>query len=1189
VKLQPPGALKCLVALVSAAVCSVSMAAAPSAIVPGERLSDWLLRNAGSNTDPDADFTALHWRATAQRRAQEQLRADVLQQLGGQPALAQWLAALPVTGRLALAQHDARWLQASPADDPVLGGDQSVLLLPRPARVAVVNQAGEVCLVPHRSGAFARDYLQACAPGATAALSQPADWVWLAQPDGRMQQFGTSPWAEQVQDEPGPGAWLWAPGRDAALTNATSTNIGRFLATQLPAETLLPSLSMAYREADLPPAIRFDAPRSQALTASDWGEIGLLQTPTARMERPGDMRLHVSGAWPYTRLNVMLQPVDWLEVGFRYTDIANQLYGTSIAGSQTYKDKSIDLKLQLLAESARRPQVALGLRDIGGTGLFSGEYLVANKRWGNWDASAGLGWGYLGGRGNVAAPFGFLGDSFKDRPLPEVGQGGTVNSGGMFRGNAALFGGVQWKTPLNNLIVKAELDGNDYRNEPFRLCLPAPSPLNLGVVYRYSPHVDFTASWQRGDRLAFGLTLHASAPSLESPKVMDPVLPRVQPLQPLQVPQPLPLTPVAWSNTAQSLGTYTGWKVTELDQNFSTLTVRAESDDSLFVQERVQRAIAVLHAQAPGDVKHFVFALQQRGVALATIEVDRGEWVAKHTRAQAPELMLPAEKVYPGRAVTSGPGMAADAPVYRKPTDTGLNIEWGPSYSQILGGPNGFLLFEAGLQAKLEKRFAPSTWLSANLNARLLDNYDGFTYDAPSDLPRVRTFAREYVITSRATMPVLQLTHVMDLGAGHYASVYGGMLENMYAGVGAEWLYRPWQGKLAFGVDVNRVRQRGFAQNFALRDYEVSTGHATAYWDTGWNDVQVKLSAGQYLAADTGATLDVKRVFANGTAIGAWATKTNVSAQQFGEGSFDKGIYLHIPLDVMLPRSAPGVANVVWNPLTRDGGARLNRSVSLFDLTRQRDARIWGLSSTPLSDARRRFSGEDRTFIEPQPSQDLWQYAGSSATALGHGMAAVPGSTWAWGAAAVLGASVLDSEVDQWARNHQGAGWERAGNVANGVPYALALGTGLLFTGIAGEDAAHAAQSALTAAVYTVGGNLLTKYAVGRARPADELGSSSFNGFTNTAAQSSFGSNHVALAFALATPFAQQYDNPWLYGLAATTALGRIQNREHWLSDTVAGGLMGYAIGSITFQQRNGKAGVRLTATPQSVNAHWSF
>lgn len=933
------GAVRLLALCVSAAVCSMSAMAQAAgsvattvpaqAIVPGERLSDCLLRNASTDTD----FTSLHWRVNAQRPSQEQLQRAVVEQLGALPALAQWLGRLPVTGRLALAQHDARWLQASPQEDPVLGSDQQVELLPRPAQVAVLAETGDVCLVPHRPGFSARDYLVLCASEAgKPAPGTAADGVWLAQPDGRVTHFGVAPWNEQAQDEPGPGAWLWAPGRNAGVSQATSSNLAQFLATQLPAEVVLPALGLAYRTAAFPQNAAMSRPaRDQALTSSNWGDIGLLQTPSARMERAGDMRLNFSGVSPYTNFNVMLQPLEWLELGFRYTDIANQLYGPAIAGGQTYKDKSIDLKLRLLEEGALTPQLAVGLRDIGGTGLFSGEYLVASKRWGNWDASAGLGWGYLGGRGNITAPLAFLGEGFKTRPAPNVGEGGVVSTTGMFRGNAALFGGVQWHSPVNGLILKAELDGNDYRNEPFGTRLPASSPLNVGAVFRYSPYVDLSASWERGERLGFGVTLHAALDKLESPKVMDPALPRVQPL-PAANAVSAPLTPAAWRAVAQAVGKYTGWTVLALDQHFSTLTVTVESDDTLFVQERVQRAIAVLHDLAPGSVKHFEFQLQQRGVALSNIAVDRVEWVAQRTQAQVPALKLAAEVVSPGRAV---PVAAGEVPVYSKPMDTLLNIEWGPSYSQILGGPDGFLLYEVGLQAKLEKRFTPGTWLSGSVNARLLDNYEGFKYDAPSNLPRVRTYAREYVTTSQLTMPVLQLTHVEDLGAGHYASVYGGLLEDMYAGVGGEWLYRPWQSKLALGVDVNRVRQRDFAQNFAVRDYQVNTGHATVYWDTGWNDVQVKLSAGQYLAGDTGATLDVKHVFRNGTAIGAWATRTNVSAEQFGEGSFDKGIYVSIPFDVMLPKSAPGVANVVWNPLTRDGGARLNRSVSLFDMTRQ--------------------------------------------------------------------------------------------------------------------------------------------------------------------------------------------------------------------------------------------------------------
>jgi membrane-associated phospholipid phosphatase len=1180
--------LRALFLAVSGSLLTLSVGAQvqiSAPVNPGERLSDWLLRN----SRPDADFTSLHWRVPSERASQELLRRAVNGRLDADSALTRFLGRLPVTGRLSLAHHDARWMQGSAQDDPVMALGQELFLLRRPTQVAVLNEAADICLLPHRSGWFTRDYLLACSLGSeNRAADGSVDWAWIAQPDGRTTRMGVAAWSEQQQDEPAPGAWIWAPARSAQISDASSGNLARLLATQFPAEVLLPDLGVSFRTpGNLSEPGYGSAPTHDlALTAGDWGEIGLLQTPTARMEKSGEVRLNISAGWPYTRVNVMLQPTDWLEAGFRYTDITNQLYGPSIAGGQTYKDKSLDLKLRVAQEGAHMPQLAIGLRDIGGTGLFSGEYLVASKRWGNWDASAGLGWGYLGARANIGAPLGFLGDRFKVRSAPDVGQGGVVSTNDMFHGNAAAFGGVQWQSPFAGLILKAELDGNDYRSEPFGSNLNASSPVNFGVVYRYSPHVDISASWERGERLGFALTLHAALDKLEAPKVLDAALPRVQSLTPPQD-TAREISPQSWHAAAQTLGQYTGWRILELDPQFSTLTVRAETDDALFVQERLQRAIRVLHKLAPGGLKHFVFLLESRGVALSRIEVDRTEWLTQQTQPVAPSMKLPTQQLYPG---TTQAALQSRLPVYQVPKDTGFSAEWGPSYSQILGGPDGFLLYELGLQAKLEQRFTSNTWLNANFNARLLDNYQGFKYDAPSDLPRVRTYAREYVTGARATMPLLQLTHMQDMGRGHYTSVYGGMLEDMYGGVGGEWLYRPWQSKLAIGVDVNRVRQRDFLQNLSFRDYTVNTGHATLYWDTAWNDLQVKLSAGRYLAGDTGFTLDMKRVFANGTAIGAWATKTNVSAQQFGEGSFDKGVYVNIPFDVMLPKSAPGLANLVWNPLTRDGGARLNRSFSLFDFTRQRDARTWSLSSQPVSLHSRPASAEDNAFVEPESSPDLWSYAGTTTAGLGHGIAAVPASTWGRGAAWVLGASLLDNTLDLWAKSHQGGDWDRAATLADSLPYALALGTGVLFTGIAGDDAASTAKTSLTAAAYTVGGNFLTKFAVGRARPADDLGSTSFHGFTHSAAQSSFGSNHVALAFALATPFAQQYDKPWLYALAAASGWGRVQSRAHWFSDTVVGGLMGYAIGSITYDVQHGaKRNVRLSATPQSVNANWSF
>src|SRR6185369_3767214 len=207
---------------------------------------------------------------------------------------------------------------------------------------------------------------------------------------------------------------------------------------------------------------------------------------------------------------------------------------------------------------------------------------------------------------------------------------------------------------------------------------------------------------------------------------------------------------------------------------------------------------------------------------------------------------------------------------------------------------------------------------------------------------RVRTFLREYLTSSEFTIPVLQVTHDNQLTRNQYFSVYAGYFEEMFGGVGAEWLYRPFASRLAFGAEVNALKQRSFQQDFGFRDYNVVSGHATTYWDTGWNDVQVKLIAGRYLAKDVGVTLDLSRVFKNGVTLGAFATKTNVSAAQFGEGSFDKGVYLSIPFDAMLTRSTNTIANFLWKPLTRDGGAMLARSNTLNTLTSSRNERaLW--------------------------------------------------------------------------------------------------------------------------------------------------------------------------------------------------------------------------------------------------------
>src|SRR2546426_4370712 len=307
-----------------------------------KRLSNWLLEQPPTaNPYP----TGLSWRVPGEEASQQLLRHELLENLSAVPslrALEDWVRTLPVTGRVPVVNSDPRWLIVHPNRDPVLAPGHTVVLPQRPQTVTVVTEQGDRCAVRHASGREAIEYVRAC----LLERARSVDWVWIAQPDGRVERYGVAPWNREAQDEPAPGAWIWAPSRDTRASDRLSDRLIRFLGTQGPAPDpaigtidLAPSAASAF-------SIRS---RSAAVTANDWGEIGLLQTPTARMAPAGTLSGQLGHVWPYTRGNVFMQPLDWIEAGFRYSEIANRPYAA--VGGQTFKDKGFDAKFRLWRES----------------------------------------------------------------------------------------------------------------------------------------------------------------------------------------------------------------------------------------------------------------------------------------------------------------------------------------------------------------------------------------------------------------------------------------------------------------------------------------------------------------------------------------------------------------------------------------------------------------------------------------------------------------------------------------------------------------------------------------------------------------------------------------------------------------------------------------------------------------------
>jgi hypothetical protein len=130
---------------------------------------------------------------------------------------------------------------------------------------------------------------------------------------------------------------------------------------------------------------------------------------------------------------------------------------------------------------------------------------------------------------------------------------------------------------------------------------------------------------------------------------------------------------------------------------------------------------------------------------------------------------------------------------------------------------------------------------------------------------------------------------------------------------------------------MHKVKQRGYKQRFGFRDYKTNTGHLAMYYDFP-GGVMVRTSVGKYLAGDKGGSLDLSRRFHSGFTLGVFATLTDLSAEEFGEGSFDKGFYFSIPTSLFYSDFTTGNISFGLHPLTKDGGAPLIQHNSLYNI-----------------------------------------------------------------------------------------------------------------------------------------------------------------------------------------------------------------------------------------------------------------
>ncbi|TCZ91400.1 YjbH domain-containing protein [Lysobacter sp. N42] len=672
-------------------------------------------------------------------------------------------------------------------------------------------------------------------------------------------------------------------------------------------------------------------------TRSNYGVIGLMQTPTARMAEMGEAAFNYTDMEEYRRYNFTLQVLPWLEAGGFYTQIPNRLYSGSegFSGRNVLTDKGFNVKFRLWEESEYIPEISLGMRDFAGTGLFSDEYIAASKRWGPLDFTLGIGFGRLGTSDNFINPFCEVSDSYCDRTSGLSGSGGIPELDSWFTGPAAIFGGVEYQTPFPGLRVKLEYEGNDYSRDRSGVDMTPSSPVNIGLNYRVTDYFDIQFGVERGDIFSIGFTLRTNLNTLSQVKITP------DRVEAIESPRARSLDDVRWnyvSRMTEAQFAFSGMRVMTDSVNGEEI-VRAyvnplRTRDS---DEAVERASRVFLNELPESVDTYEFVQQESLMPVLTTRVpveDFRAYVQNEVPDRSPSDV---SEVFERDEPVMRPGDDDERWVYGGPYSFKPTFGFAPFLDQDFGSPETFQFYQLGVNVFGSTWLDEQTFVNGQIGINVVNNFHkyNFTVDAFDDLPlpRVRTYVREYMLND-VWLNSMQITRMHQFSESFYGMAYAGIFERMYGGVGGEVMWRPLDSRLAVGLDVNWVKQRDFNGAFGFRDYSTTTGFLTGYYQMPWlEDTMLQVGAGRFLAGDTGAAIQLQKRFDSGVIVGAFANLTNVSSEEYGEGSFTKGVFISIPFDLISVLPSRERVNANWIPLSRDGGQQLQRSTALYPLT----------------------------------------------------------------------------------------------------------------------------------------------------------------------------------------------------------------------------------------------------------------
>lgn len=649
---------------------------------------------------------------------------------------------------------------------------------------------------------------------------------------------------------------------------------------------------------------------SVQLHASDFGVTGLLDVPTARMSDDGDLSVTISRQRVADIYNLTYQATPWLETTFRYTIFnPRRVYGS---GDQK-KDRSYEAKIRVLNENRLRPEIAIGIRDILGSGLWGGEYVVASKRYRNFDATFGIGWGRFAERAVMENPLEQIDERFGDRTRGTGGSfGGKLRGLSFFRGKQLGFlGGFSYRIPHWKIRLLVEYNSDSYERERDLQTINGSSPWGYGVEWTPKRAVRLSFGHQQGNQWAVRLAATINTKSMPARKKTPRYYSSAEPRSRSQAPEHIDLSSAYDRLLYDVERSGILLRRAEISGHSSVATLEISNERYAVPADAIHRVLTLAEAHMPRNIETVALVVNEGNLRPATIRYERrAEDSLKRAHIEHERV-----EISPGRKLAH----VTNVTDYRIPNvAVGLDIA---SRIQLMDP-------DKPLRHQVYAKFSGRLKLGEGWNLwsiYSLDITNDFSDDGPLDsqLPRVRSNVNRYITRGTSGLDSFYVERRDGWPSALYYRVYGGVLEEMYAGIGAELLFKPYRSSWGVGLTTNRVHQREYERGFGLRGYRTSTGFVSVYYASPIYDFDFAVHAGRYLAQDVGFTLEARRTFGSGFSIGAFFTRTNTSDYEYGQGGFDKGLTFRVPFNAVLPGNTRRSYATVIRSLERDGGRRL--------------------------------------------------------------------------------------------------------------------------------------------------------------------------------------------------------------------------------------------------------------------------